>query len=97
MVSATSERVYKSELRRLKGEFLLRLSARQNEARAEAEYLRALDIAQNQGARSLELRTATSLHGHCRGAERERRLDLFGTGAKPPELLSRQRETPRRL
>ena len=61
MVSATSERLYKSELRRLKGELLLRLSARQNEARAEAEYLQALDIAQNQGARSLELRTATSL------------------------------------
>jgi predicted ATPase len=39
----------------------LRLSRQQNAARAEREYLEALEIARNQAARSLELRAATSL------------------------------------
>jgi predicted ATPase len=60
-VRATSEGFYESELHRLRGEFLLRLSPRQNEARAETECLQAMEIAQSQGARSLELRAATSL------------------------------------
>jgi predicted ATPase len=59
--SATSERFYEPELHRLRGEFLLHLSPQQNNARAEAEYLQALEIARNQDARSLELRAATSL------------------------------------
>ena len=60
-VTATNESFYESELHRLRAEFLLHLSLQQNHARAEAEWLQALEITQNQGARSLELRTATSL------------------------------------
>jgi class 3 adenylate cyclase/predicted ATPase len=60
-VRATSESFYESELHRLKGELLLRLSPVQNEARAETECLQALEIARKQVARSLELRAATSL------------------------------------
>jgi predicted ATPase len=59
--TATNESFYESELHRLRAEFLLHLSLQQNHARAEAEWLQALEITQNQGARSLELRTATSL------------------------------------
>ncbi|WP_376741468.1 AAA family ATPase [Sinorhizobium psoraleae] len=57
----TDERLYESELHRLRGELLLRLSPQQNENRAEMEYLKALEIARNQAAASLELRAGTSL------------------------------------
>jgi predicted ATPase len=62
-VRETSEGVYESELHRLRGTILLQLSQQQNEARAEKEYLEALEIARNQAAKSLELRAATSLAG----------------------------------
>src|SRR5204863_1270531 len=48
---------YEAEIRRLEGE-LLRLQG--NEAAAEAAFRDALEIAQRQDARSLELRAATS-------------------------------------
>jgi predicted ATPase len=60
-VRETSESFYESELHRLRGAILLRLSPQQNESRAETDYLEALDIARNQAARSLELRAATNL------------------------------------
>jgi predicted ATPase len=60
-VKGTSEGLYESELHRLRGTILLQLSQQQNEARAEREYLQALEIARNQSAKSLELRAATSL------------------------------------
>jgi predicted ATPase len=62
-VSATRENFYLAELHRLRGVLLRRLRPQQNEARAESECLQALEIAKSQGARSLELRAATSL-GH---------------------------------
>ena len=62
-VRETSEGLYESELHRLRGTILLQLSRQQNEARAEKEYLEALEIARNQAAKSLELRAATSLAG----------------------------------
>ena len=61
-----TERFYEAELHRLQGELLLRtlvgttgLSSQQMQA--EACFQRALDIARQQGAKSLELRAAMSL------------------------------------
>jgi predicted ATPase len=45
---------------RLRGEFLLQLSA-DNQREAETCFQHAMTIAQNQGAKAWELRTATSL------------------------------------
>jgi len=59
-VDTTGERVYESELYRLKGELLLQQSS-DNQAEAESCFHHALDIARNQQAKSLELRAATSL------------------------------------
>ena len=57
----TGESFFASELYRLRGEFLLRLSTRQTMAQVETEYLRALELARSQASRSLELRASTSL------------------------------------
>jgi predicted ATPase len=54
------ERWWEAELHRLKGQLLLSLTA-DNAAAAEACYERAINVAQGQGAKSLELRAATSL------------------------------------
>jgi predicted ATPase len=54
------DRWWEAELHRLKGQLLLSLTA-DNAAAAEACYERAINVAQDQGARSLELRAATSL------------------------------------
>ena len=57
--TARSEtRTYEAELHRIKGELLLR---RDEPADAERCFDRALGVAREQGARSLELRAATSL------------------------------------
>jgi len=56
----TGEYFYDAELQRLKGTFLLQLSAA-NQREAEACFQHALTIAQNQDAKAWELRTATSL------------------------------------
>ena len=54
------ERWWEAELHRLKGQLLLSLTA-DNATAAEASYKRAINVAQSQGAKSLELRAATSL------------------------------------
>ncbi|MDK1494174.1 AAA family ATPase [Sinorhizobium sp. 7-81] len=61
IVGETSERLYESELHRLKGELLLQLSPQQAKDSAEVEYLKALEIARKQAAVSLELRAGTSI------------------------------------
>src|SRR5215471_17631355 len=60
LVNTTGEHWYESGLYRLKGELLLQQSS-DNQAEAESCFHHALDIAQSQQAKSLELRTATSL------------------------------------
>jgi predicted ATPase len=59
-VDKNGERFYKSELYRLKGELLLSLS-QENDNEAEGYLRQAMDIAHQQGAKSLELRASTSL------------------------------------
>ena len=60
LVDTTGEHWYEPELYRLKGELLLQLSS-DNQAEAETCFHQAMAIAQNQQAKSLELRAATSL------------------------------------
>jgi predicted ATPase len=60
LVNATGERVYEAEIHRLRGDLLLQLSW-DEVAEAESCFHKALDIARNQQAKSLELRAATSL------------------------------------
>ena len=60
LVEKTGERYYEAELQRLRGELLL-AQAPDDPAEAEACFHKALDIARRQHAKSLELRTATSL------------------------------------
>jgi predicted ATPase/DNA-binding winged helix-turn-helix (wHTH) protein len=67
---AHNERCWDAELHRVRGELLLAGGA--DEAEAEAGYLRAIEIARTQQARSLELRAATSL---ARLWRRQRRAD----------------------
>jgi predicted ATPase len=59
VVDRTGERNYVAELHRLEGE--LRLRNEEPAEKAEFCFRQALDIARRQGARSLELRAATSL------------------------------------
>jgi predicted ATPase len=60
LVDNTGERGYVPELYRLKGALLLQ-QASDNQAEAETCFAKAIAIAQNQQAKSFELRTATSL------------------------------------
>src|SRR5947199_10108699 len=60
LVQTTGERWYKQDLYRLKGELLLQLSS-DNQAEAEHCFQQAMTVAQNQQAKSFELRAATSL------------------------------------
>src|SRR5207245_551333 len=60
LVDTTGERWHEPELYRLKGELLLQQNS-DNEAEAEDCFQQAIAIAQNQQAKSFELRTATSL------------------------------------
>jgi len=59
-VEPTGERMYESELYRLKGELLLLRDAG-DAAKAEDSFRTALEIARGQGAKSWELRATTSL------------------------------------
>jgi predicted ATPase len=59
-VHNTGECFYEAELYRLKGELLLRQGL-PNAQQAETCFRHAIDIARQQGAKSLELRAATSL------------------------------------
>jgi predicted ATPase len=62
-VSASEERFWEAELCRLKGELTLKRNrVPQDRAEAETCFLRALAIARDQSAKSLELRAAMSLH-----------------------------------
>jgi class 3 adenylate cyclase len=78
---ATGERCWEAELHRLKGE-LLRMKGTEG-PRAEACFRRALDVAREQGAKSWELRAATSLsrlwqdQGKTERARRQLR-DVYG-------------------
>ena len=60
LVDKTGECWYEAELHRLKGALLLQL-APDHQAEAETCFLKALDIARSQAAKSWELRAATSL------------------------------------
>jgi predicted ATPase/class 3 adenylate cyclase len=60
LMDTTGERVWEPELYRLKGELLLQQHA-DNRAEAENCFHQAIAIAQNQQAKSFELRAATSL------------------------------------
>src|SRR5262249_27344954 len=60
LVDATGERWYEAELHRLRGALLLQQSL-DHQAEAESCFHDALAIARHQQAKSLELRTATSL------------------------------------
>jgi predicted ATPase len=59
-VEETGEHFYEAELYRLRGEFLLHLSS-DNQQEAETCFQHAIRIAQNQQAKSWELRATTSL------------------------------------
>ncbi|MGE0825526.1 MAG: hypothetical protein AB7G75_17020 [Candidatus Binatia bacterium] len=69
VVNKTGERLYEAELYRLKGELLLAregsrpqaVGCREKTEEAEACFLKAIEVAQKQQAKSLELRAATSL------------------------------------
>jgi predicted ATPase len=60
LVEKNDERVYEAELHRLKGALLLQQSP-DNATEAEACFRQAITIAQNQSAKSWELRASTSL------------------------------------
>jgi predicted ATPase len=61
-VKTTGERLYEAELHRLMGEVLSSHPER-DLAEAKACFRRAVEVAKEQGAKSLELRAATSLAG----------------------------------
>ena len=64
IVNKTGECFYEAELYRLKGELTLQFSVKSQESRvkkAEECFLKAIEIARKQQAKSLELRAATSL------------------------------------
>ncbi len=91
-----NERWWDAELHRLRGELLLLRGA--DSADVEAAFLRAIEIARAQLAKSLELRATMSLarlwSAHHRGAEARRRLeDVYGwftEGFETPDLLAAQ-------
>jgi predicted ATPase len=65
VVDRTGERYYEAELYRLKGTLTLQSKVQDLRSKVEEEaeeyFLKAIDIAQHQQAKSLELRAATSL------------------------------------
>ncbi len=89
----TGERWWEAEMYRLRGEWLLALSE-ENETAAESAFQQALDVARQQGARSLELRAALSLSRlwQQQGKRREAYLTLaeiynwFTEGFDTPDL-----------
>ena len=97
VVETTGQRSYESELHRLRGEILSSQGADLTgvEAEAKQSFERALSIARQQGARSLELRAATSLARLSpRTADTERPqaalreiLDSFTEGEDTLDLL----------
>jgi predicted ATPase len=92
-VDDTGEHFYEAELQRLKGAFLLQLSA-DNQREAETCFQHAMTIAQEEGAKAWELRTATSLaHLWQHQGKRQQARDLlapvytwFTEGFDTPDL-----------
>jgi predicted ATPase len=88
-VAETDDRAYEAELYRLKGELLLQLGERakgktDREAEAHACLEQALSVARRQGARSLELRAASSLvrllgRGRAAAQARRRLRDVYAS------------------
>jgi predicted ATPase len=77
LVDTTGERWYESECYRLKGALLLQQNT-DNQAEAESCFAQAMAIAQNQQAKSFELRAATSLARLWqRQGKREEAYDLL--------------------
>jgi predicted ATPase len=88
----TGERRWEAEMLRLRGQFLL-VSGEAERERAEASFLRAVEVARSQGACSLELRAATSLArlwaDHRRSAARDLLAGVyepFTEGFDTPDL-----------
>jgi class 3 adenylate cyclase/predicted ATPase len=92
--SDTGEGFYEPELHRLTGTLLLQSDRDDAATEAEGRFRRALDLARGQGARSLELRAATSLAGlWAEQGERRRAHDMlasalgwFSEGFEMPDL-----------
>jgi predicted ATPase len=75
LVEETGERYFEAEIHRLEGNLLL---AENGSAEAEPCYMKALEVARAQQARSLELRAASDLARLWAGrGERERAADLL--------------------
>jgi predicted ATPase len=93
LVEKTGFCFYEAELRRLQGELLLKQAAPASR-QAETCLLRALDLARNQQAKSIELRTSMSLsrlwHQHGKKQEACRLLkEIYGwftEGFDTPDL-----------
>src|SRR5262249_9332169 len=94
LVGTTGERWYEAEIYRLKGELLLQQSS-DNQGEAERCFQQAIAIAQNQQAKSFELRSATSLARlYQRQGKRQEAYDLlapvygwFTEGFDTPDLI----------
>ena len=93
-VEHTHDRYWEAEIHRLRGRLLLATAEPAAPASAEACYRRALEVARQQGARSLELRAAVSLSRLWQAADRHgeaRELlasiyERFTEGLDRPEL-----------
>ena len=91
-IETSGERWLESELYRVKGELMLILG--ENESEVESQFRKAVQIAQRQGAKSLELRATTSLSRLLAGQgqrEEGRRMLLeiyawFTEGLDTPDL-----------
>ena len=97
VVEKSDERLCEAELLRRKGELLLKSEGgRQNEASlAEAIFLKAIEVAQRQAAKSLELRAVMSLSrlwqrqgtGDTAGQMLAEIYDWFSEGFDTPDLV----------
>ena len=93
-IEHTHDRYWEAEIHRLRGRLLLATAEPAAPASAEACYRRALEVARQQGARSLELRAAVSLSRLWQAADRHdeaRELlapvyEWFTEGLDHPEL-----------
>jgi predicted ATPase len=92
--TATGARLWESELHRIAGNLLLGSSGA-DRARSESHYLRAIEVAREQQARSLELRASASLARlWAERGERQKAYDLlapiyatFTEGFGTPDLI----------
>jgi hypothetical protein len=95
MVERTAERFQLSNLHRIRGDLLLDRQTPEGAAGAEAEYLRAIEVARTQQARSWELRAAIRLArlrtAHGRRADARAGLaplyEWFTEGFQTPDLV----------